>query len=85
MNPHFIPLLAAMAPEGLLLLRVLGALAFVILIPVGFMLFKNQDRWFGHTAEIPTETSGSLGYGRAQAWLLYIGAVHLALFLALGL
>ncbi|MES2595712.1 MAG: hypothetical protein V4662_10275 [Verrucomicrobiota bacterium] len=85
MNPHFSPLLAAMAPEGLLLLRVLAVIALLIMIPFGVMLYKNQDRWFGHTADTATETSGSLGYGRAQAWLLYIGALHLALFIALGL
>jgi hypothetical protein len=83
MNPNFIPLLAAMAPEGLLLLRVLGVIATLVLIPVGVILWKNQDRWFGRCEDTPSETSGGLLYGRAQTWLVYVGAVHVALWLAL--
>lgn len=86
MNPNSSSLLlAAMAPEGLILLRVLGVIALIALIPVGVMLWRNQHRWFGRCADTPSETSGSLGYGRAQTWLVYVGAVHIALWLALGL
>ena len=84
MNPYLTPLFAVMAPEGLVGLKILGGLFLIVLIPLGVMLWRNQDRWFGRCTDTPNETSGSLGYGRAQSWLVYIGALHLALWLVLG-
>lgn len=78
------PIFAQMAPEGLFLLRILGVLALLILIPAGVILWRNQDRWFGRCADTPSETSGGLMYGSMQTWLVYLGALHFALWLALG-
>ena len=82
---HFSPLFAVMQPEALLLLRVVGAVVLLIMIPTGVMLYRNQDRWFGRCGDSPNETSGSLGYGRVQSWMAYLGILHLALWLALGI
>lgn len=73
-----------MQPEGLFFLKVLGVFLLLVLIPLGVVLWRNQDRWFGRCADTPNETSGSLGYGRAQSWLVYVGAIHLALWLIFG-
>lgn len=85
MNPSLTPVLAAVAPEGLLLIKIVGVLGLLGMIPLGMMLWKNGDRWFGSSHDNPSETSGSLGYGRAQSWLVYLGAVHLFLWMAFGL
>lgn len=85
MNLVNTPLLGLMAPEGLIGLRILGALGLLVMIPLGIYLWRNQDRWFGHSTDSSNETSGSLGYGKAQTWLVYIGALHLVLWLAFGL
>jgi hypothetical protein len=50
---------------------------------LGFLLWKKQDEWFGSGDETPSETSGGLMYGRMHVWVLYIGALHLALWFAL--
>ncbi len=84
MNPNLTPVLALMAPEGLIGLKILGVLFLIVLIPLGVVLWKNQDRWFGRCTDTPNETSGSLGYGRAQSWLVWVGALHLALWLVFG-
>lgn len=81
---HLSPILALMPPEGLFFLKVLGVFLLLVLIPVGMMLWRNQERWFGRSSETPNETSGSLGYGAAQSWLVYVGALHLALWLIFG-
>lgn len=73
-----------MAPEGLLFLRIVGICGLLLMIPLGILLWKNGDRWFGRCSDVTNETSGSLGYGRAQSWLVYLGAVHLFLWMALG-
>jgi hypothetical protein len=85
MNPQLTPLFAVMSPEGLLGLKVIGVLGLIVMIPLGVILYKNQDRWFGQCEHTPNETSGSLGYGRAQSWLVYVGLLHLVLWLAFGL
>lgn len=85
MNPCFTPLFALMAPEGLIGLRIFGVLGLLVIIPLGVLLWRKQDQWFGRCDDTPNETSGSLGYGKAQSWLVYVGAVHLFLWLAFGL
>lgn len=80
---YFSPLLAQMAPEGLLLMRIVGVLGLLILIPTGVLLWRKQDQWFSRCADTPSETSGGLLYGRVQTWLVYLGALHLALWFAL--
>lgn len=85
MNPNLTPVLALMAPEGLFFLKILGVFGLLVMIPLGMLLWKKGDQWFGRCGDVPNETSGSLGYGRAQSWLVYIGAVHLFLWMALGL
>lgn len=82
---HFSPMLAAMRPDILVFLRVIGLIAFLVLIPVGVLLYRKQDQWFGRYSDSPHETSGSLGYGRMQCWLAYLGFLHLALYVAFGL
>ncbi len=74
-----------MSPEGLLGLKVIGVLGLIIIIPAGVILYRNQDRWFGRSSDTPSETSGSLVYGLAQTWLVYVGLLHLMLWLAFGL
>ncbi|WP_395753394.1 hypothetical protein [Prosthecobacter sp.] len=85
MNPQLTPLFAVMSPEGLLGLKVIGVLGLIIIIPAGVILYRNQDRWFGRSSDTPSETSGSLVYGLAQTWLVYVGLLHLMLWLAFGL
>lgn len=85
MNPQLTPLLATMTSEGQLILKFIGVFGLVALIPAGILLFKNQDRWFGRHNDTPSETSGSLVYGLAQTWLVYVGLLHLALWLTFGL
>lgn len=85
MNLHFTPLFALMPAEGMFGLRILGFIGLAVLIPLGVLLWRKQDQWFGRCADTPNETSGSLGYGRAQSWLVYVGAMHLFLWLAFGL
>lgn len=79
----FLPFLALMKPEGLLLMRIVGVIGLLVLIPAGFLLWKKQDEWFGRCDDTPSETSGGLMYGRMHVWVLYVGALHLALWLAL--
>ncbi len=85
MNPHLTPLFAVMSPEGLFGLKIIGILGLIALIPLGIVLFRNQDRWFGRSTDTPSETTGSLTYGLAQTWLVYVGLLHLALWLTFGL
>jgi len=80
---QFLPFLAKMAPENLLLMRIVGVIGLLVLIPLGFLLWKKQDEWFGSGDETPSETSGGLMYGRMHVWVLYIGALHLAIWFAL--
>ena len=77
------PLLAKMTPEGLLVMRTAGVIGLLVLIPAGVLLWKKQDEWFGRCGDTPSETSGGLMYGRMHVWVLYIGALHLALWFAL--
>jgi hypothetical protein len=79
----FLPFLALMKPEGLLLMRIVGVIGLLVLIPAGFLLWKKQDEWFGRCDDTPSETSGGLMYGRMHVWVLYVGALHLALWFAL--
>ena len=79
MNPHLTPLFAVMSSEGLFGLKIIGILGLIALIPLGIVLFRNQDRWFGRSTDTPSETTGSLTYGLAQTWLVYVGLLHLAL------
>lgn len=79
----FLPFLALMKPEGLLLMRIVGVIGLLVLIPAGFLLWKKQDEWFGRCEDTPSETSGGLMYGRMHVWVLYVGALHLALWFAL--
>ncbi len=74
-----------MSPEGMLGLKVIGVLGLIAIIPAGVILYRNQDRWFGRSSDTPSETSGSLVYGLAQTWLVYVGLLHLMLWLAFGL
>ncbi|WP_395736591.1 hypothetical protein [Prosthecobacter sp.] len=85
MNPPLTPLFAVMSPEGMLGLKVIGVLGLIAIIPAGVILYRNQDRWFGRSSDTPSETSGSLVYGLAQTWLVYVGLLHLMLWLAFGL
>lgn len=85
MNPHPTPLFAVMSPEGLLGLKIIGILGLILIIPLGILLYRNQDRLFGRSSDTPSESSGSLTYGLAQTWLVYVGLLHLFLWLALGL
>ena len=85
MNPHLTPLFAVMSPEGLFGLKIIGILGLTLLIPLGVILFRNQSRWFGRSTDTPSETSGSLVYGLAQTWLVYVGLLHLVLWLTFGL
>ena len=85
MNPQLAPLFAVMSSEGLFGLKILGILGLIVLIPFGIILFRNQDRWFGRSTDTPSETTGSLTYGLAQTWLVYVGLLHLALWLTFGL
>lgn len=82
---HFTPLFAVMQPGAQLMLRIVGIMGFLAMIPLGWVLIKNQDRWFGRSSDSPNETSGSLGYGKLQSWLAYLGVLHLFLWLATGL
>jgi hypothetical protein len=77
------PFLAKMTPEGLLVMRTIGVIGLLVLIPAGVLLWKKQDEWFGRCSDTPSETSGGLMYGRMHVWVLYIGALHLALWFAL--
>jgi hypothetical protein len=79
----FLPFLALMKPEGLLLMRIVGVIGLLVLIPAGLLLWKKQDEWFGRSEDTPSETSGGLMYGRMHVWVLYVGALHLALWFAL--
>lgn len=79
----FLPFLALMKPEGLLLMRIVGVIGLLVLIPAGLLLWKKQDEWFGRCDDTPSETSGGLMYGRMHVWVLYVGALHLALWFAL--
>jgi hypothetical protein len=74
-----------MSPEGIFGLKIIGILGLIALIPLGIVLFRNQDRWFGRSTDTPSETTGSLTYGLAQTWLVYVGLLHLALWLTFGL
>lgn len=85
MNPHLTPLFAVMSAEGLLGLRIIGIIGLIIIIPLGVVLYRNQDRLFGRSSDAPNETPGSLVYGLAQTWLVYVGLLHLMLWLAFGL
>lgn len=85
MNPRLTPLFAVMSPEGLLGLKIIGIIGLLILIPLGILLYRNQDRLFGRSSDAPSENSGSLVYGLAQTWLVYVGLLHLALWLTFGL
>lgn len=85
MNPYFTPVLATMSPEGLLGLKIIGIIGLIIIIPLGILLYRNQDRLFGRSSDTPSETSGSLTYGLAQTWLVYVGLLHLFLWLTFGL
>ncbi|WP_397386006.1 hypothetical protein [Prosthecobacter sp.] len=90
MNAHLTlaPALAVMSPEGLLGLKIIGIIGIIgliILIPLGVLLYRNQDRLFGRSTDTPSETSGSLTYGLAQTWLVYVGLIHLTLWLTFGL
>ncbi|WP_395745635.1 hypothetical protein [Prosthecobacter sp.] len=85
MNPHLAPLFATMSSEGQLVLKFIGVFGLIVLIPAGILLFKNQNRWFGRSGDTPSETSGSLTYGLAQTWLVYVGLMHLMLWLVFGL
>ena len=67
------------------ILKGIGILGLIVLIPAGVLLFKNQDRWFGRSGDGPSETRGSLTYGLAQTWLVYAGLFHLVLWLVFGL
>ncbi len=85
MNLHLTPLFAVMSPEGLFGLKIIGILGLIVIIPLGVILYRNQDRWFGRSSDTPSETSGSLVYGLAQTWLVYVGLLHLVLWLTFGL
>ena len=85
MNPHLTPLFAVMSPEGHLGLKIIGIIGLILLIPLGILLYRNQDRLFGRSSDTPSESSGSLTYGLAQTWLVYVGLIHLALWLTFGL
>ncbi len=85
MNPHLTPLFAMMTAEGQLILKCVGLFGLTLLIPAGVVLYRNQDRWFGRSSDTPSETSGSLVYGLAQTWLVYVGLLHLLLWLVFGL
>lgn len=85
MNPQLTPLFAMMTSEGQLILKFVGVFGLTLLIPAGIVLFKNQNSWFGRSSDTPSETSGSLVYGLAQTWLVYVGLLHLALWLVFGL
>ncbi len=85
MNPHLTPLYATMTAEGQLILKFVGVFGLILLIPAGIVLFKNQNRWFGRSSDPSSETSGSLTYGLAQTWLVYVGLLHLVLWLVFGL
>jgi hypothetical protein len=77
-------MIAAMSANGLMVLKLIGILGCLAMAPLGLWLYRNQRRWFGRCADTPSETSGGLYYGQAQAWLIYLGLVHLFLWLALG-
>lgn len=85
MNPYLTPVFAVMSPEGLLGLKIIGIIGLIIIVPLGILLYRNQDRLFGRSSETPSETSGSLTYGLAQTWLVYVGLLHLVLWLTFGL
>jgi hypothetical protein len=85
MNPTLTPVFAVMSAEGLLGLRIIGIFGLIVIIPLGMLLYRNQDRLFGRSSDAPTETSGSLVYGLAQTWLVYVGLLHLVLWLTFGL
>jgi hypothetical protein len=79
MNPTLTPVFAVMSAEGLLGLRIIGIFGLIVIIPLGVLLYRNQDRLFGRSSDAPTV------YGLAQTWLVYVGLLHLVLWLTFGL
>lgn len=50
---------------------------FLLTLVAGVYLWKNDDRFFGATDEMPSEAGGARGYNRTQIWAVW---AHLAFF-----
>jgi len=53
---------------------------FLITLLAGVYLWKNDERFFGVTDEVPSESDGARGYNRTQIWAVW---AHVAFFSAL--
>ena len=82
------PLLAAangVDAEVVYTIKVLSILALLGTLALGGVLYKNQHRWFGVDAEVPSDSSGGRDYGRMQTWVFWLGMVIVFAFFALAL
>jgi len=53
---------------------------FIVTMLAGAYLWKNDERLFGVSSDVPSESDGARGYNRTQVWAVW---AHLAFFSAL--
>ena len=86
MNLNSLPwVLAVMSDEGRLFIKFLAVVFLIGSVGLGHYFYKNQHRWFGREADIPSDTSGGREYGRMQTWVLYWGMVIVFAYFAIVL
>jgi hypothetical protein len=53
-----------------------GAIVFLVLtLAFGAWMARNDRRFFGFDAEVPSDNASPRGYGKAQVWMLWLFAL----------